>query len=554
MPRQCIISLDTVRESRLGRELCDAVGALDSELADEEATEIATWIFMVTGRCDTHTHAHTHAHTHMHARTLTCTCTYTNMHMHMRWRRRRDPQHAYHAYLASLPAVPDDVACWPAAHRGGGLEATPVAGEVQQAVDLAECPCLLEAPPWWSQEPQFRLACPASLGGWRWALGCSAHSGGEPEPLSAPHGGAAAPSIAHAKAQDRNNILYVPTPRYCTGLAARLPERLLPPGGGVSAADVLWARGVFLSRGFPDALLANGAAPHNQNSSLGGLVGCLLPVLDLANHQAGADVSWSGSAAGVALRNHTAIEAGAEVHNNYGDKDNESLLLHYGFCQRDNPHDAVRVAVSMPAFSAEAPPQREVFLVRRREEGGVPAELLEALARVARVISAAEAAHDAGGDAAAVAAAAAAAMAMLEGKEEGKEAGEEAGEAEEAGEGEGEGEDAFEDVEVGAQEVTSLIEILQGRLEPLRKTGKADRKLLRQPGGVVKIDKVTGVPPVGTKAAEAAGSEDVSSRRREYLAMYREGLRGVLQEAVESLQEMLLGAMAESEGEDEDEQ
>jgi len=315
VPRQCIISLDTVRESRLGRELCDAVRALDGELADEEATEIATWILMVTGR--------------------------------------RDPQHAYHAYLASLPAVPDDVACWPAAHRGGGLEATPVAGEVQQAVDLAE---------------------------------------------------------------------------YCMGLAARLPDRLLPQGGGVSAADVLWARGVFLSRGFPDALLADGTAPNNQNSSLGGLVGCLLPVLDLANHQAGAEVSWSGSAAGVALRNHTAIEAGAEVHNNYGDKDNESLLLHYGFCQRDNPHDAVRVAVSMPAFNAEEPPQREVFLVRRREEGGVPAELLEALARVARVISAAEAAHDAGGDAAAVAAAAAAVIAMLEGKE----AGEEAGEGEEA--------------------------------------------------------------------------------------------------------------------------
>ena len=42
-------------------------------------------------------------------------------------------------------------------------------------------------------------------------------------------------------------------------------------------------------------------------------MGCLLPVLDLANHKAGADVSWRGNAAGVALRNHTAIEAGAEV-------------------------------------------------------------------------------------------------------------------------------------------------------------------------------------------------------------------------------------------------
>ena len=205
VPRQCIISPETIRESRLGRELCDAVRALDDELADEEAAEIATWIFMVAGR--------------------------------------RDPQHAYHAYLASLPAVPDDLACWPAAHRGGGLEVTPVAGEVQQAVDLAE---------------------------------------------------------------------------YCTALAARLPARLLPQEGGVSAADILWARGAFLSRGFPDALRPDGATSYSRNSTLGGLVGCLLPVLDLANHKAGADVSWRGSAAGVALRNHTAIEADAEVHGGLG--------------------------------------------------------------------------------------------------------------------------------------------------------------------------------------------------------------------------------------------
>ena len=93
-------------------------------------------------------------------------------------------------------------------------------------------------------------------------------------------------------------------------------------------------------------------------------------------------------------------------------------------------------------------------------------------------------------------------------------------------------------MEVGAEEVTSLIEILQGRLEPLRKTGNADRQLLRQ--------------PADNRAVEAADSEEVSSRRREYVAMYREGLRDVLREAVESLQEMLLGAMADSEGEDEE--
>ena len=108
-----------------------------------------------------------------------------------------------------------------------------------------------------------------------------------------------------------------------------------------------------------------------------------------------------------------------------------------------------------------------------------------------------------------------------------------------AGEGEGEGEEAVEDVEVGAEEVTSLIEILQARLEPLRKTGKADRKLLRQ--------------PADNRAVEAADSAEVSSRRGEYVAMYREGLRDVLREAVESLQEMLLGAMADSEGVEETE-
>ena len=127
---------------------------------------------------------------------------------------------------------------------------------------------------------------------------------------------------------------------------------------------------------------------------------------------------------------------------------------------------------------------------------------------------------------------------LLAEEEAEEEESEEEGEEESEEEGEGEGEEAVEDVEVGAEEVTSLIEILQGRLEPLRKTGNADRKLLRQ--------------PADNRAVEAADSEEVSSRRREYVAMYREGLRDVLREAVESLQEMLLGAMADSEGEDEE--
>ena len=215
VPRQCILSLQATIESPIGRKLRDALLALDAELAPEEATEIAAWLWMAMGR-----------------------------------RAGSDQKHPFHAYLASLPSVTDDVACWPAAQRSAaGLEATPVADEIEQALGLAA---------------------------------------------------------------------------YCADLAARLPKRLQPNKGGcVSTAEVLWARGIFLSRGFPAGLLdAAGEHEHRdaeeeeRNSSLGGCVGCLLPGIDVANHRAGAAVSWIGSADGVALRTDAALGAGVEVFNN----------------------------------------------------------------------------------------------------------------------------------------------------------------------------------------------------------------------------------------------
>ena len=96
VPLQCIISLDTVRKSRPGRELCDAVCALDPELADEEATEIATWIFMVAGRRDPQVDARTHAR-------ASCTCP---MHIHVPHAQCPMPR----VRAARLPRLPGELA------------------------------------------------------------------------------------------------------------------------------------------------------------------------------------------------------------------------------------------------------------------------------------------------------------------------------------------------------------------------------------------------------------------------------------------------------------
>ena len=163
----------------------------------------------------------------------------------------------------------------------------------------------------------------------------------------------------------------------------------------------------------------------------------------------------------------------------------------------------------------------------------MPAELLEALAHVALVCAAAEAAHEAGGDADAVAAAAEAAAAAA------LAASGEAGWEEEEDEAEGAANEEVEvSVEVGAAEVTTLIELLQRRLEPLGPTEATDGDALRRGGA---------------GAVEGAGAaDDEWLRRRAYVAMYRDGLRTVLREAIEDLQEMLLGAMEEAEGEEGD--
>ena len=104
-----------------------------------------------------------------------------------------------------------------------------------------------------------------------------------------------------------------------------------------------------------------------------------------------------------------AVSSLAQIFNNYGCRPNEELLVSHGFCLPDNPHDAVLVSlVTGLSPSATQPngeeehggggvPMREAFYVRRRESGGVPVELLQALSRASQAFQQAVAEQEGGG-------------------------------------------------------------------------------------------------------------------------------------------------------------
>ena len=82
----------------------------------------------------------------------------------------------------------------------------------------------------------------------------------------------------------------------------------------------------------------------------------LFPGLDAANHNHDAKVDWAFDPGrfGIATAGDERIEAGSEVFNNYGPKGNGELLLGYGFCSPNNPHDTVALALKTPVDGLQA--------------------------------------------------------------------------------------------------------------------------------------------------------------------------------------------------------
>ena len=82
----------------------------------------------------------------------------------------------------------------------------------------------------------------------------------------------------------------------------------------------------------------------------GGLLGaCLVPLADMLNHRRPPDVLWETSADGrfFEMTAQNAVAAGSEVHDSYGAKSNDLLLLHFGFVTEHNEQDEVFLSLGL---------------------------------------------------------------------------------------------------------------------------------------------------------------------------------------------------------------
>lgn len=77
----------------------------------------------------------------------------------------------------------------------------------------------------------------------------------------------------------------------------------------------------------------------------------MLPLVDILNHRPAVKVEWLARYSFVGLQVLQPYEAGQELCNNYGPKDNEVLLLSYGFTIQDNPFDHYVISINAPPDS-----------------------------------------------------------------------------------------------------------------------------------------------------------------------------------------------------------
>ncbi|AMD21010.1 HEL271Wp [Eremothecium sinecaudum] len=106
----------------------------------------------------------------------------------------------------------------------------------------------------------------------------------------------------------------------------------------------LWAASIFTSRAFPRIVMPGG---NDINEAF------LYPVVDLLNHSNGKKVKWSYDATRetVSFAISEKVKAGDEIFNNYGDRSNEHLLLHYGFAISNNEFDVATMSLRLPKES-----------------------------------------------------------------------------------------------------------------------------------------------------------------------------------------------------------
>lgn len=74
----------------------------------------------------------------------------------------------------------------------------------------------------------------------------------------------------------------------------------------------------------------------------------LFPIQDVPNTSHQSHVDWTFDPGRFSIAVGDYIEAGEQVFNNYGSKGNDELLIGYGFCVQDNPHDSIILTLKPP--------------------------------------------------------------------------------------------------------------------------------------------------------------------------------------------------------------
>lgn len=104
---------------------------------------------------------------------------------------------------------------------------------------------------------------------------------------------------------------------------------------------MLWAATIFTSRAF----ISTHILPDHET------VPILFPVVDILNHSATAKVEWDfnpHTSFSLKLLEGEAFAPGQELFNNYAPKQNDELLLGYGFCLESNPIEQFPLKLAFP--------------------------------------------------------------------------------------------------------------------------------------------------------------------------------------------------------------
>ncbi|KAF1977508.1 SET domain-containing protein [Bimuria novae-zelandiae CBS 107.79] len=99
----------------------------------------------------------------------------------------------------------------------------------------------------------------------------------------------------------------------------------------------------------------------------------LFPVVDILNHSPIAKVEWDFHPLqdfAIRILNHDSIRPGDELYNNYAPKQNDELLLGYGFCVSDNPVEQFAIKMRLDPRIEQAARSLNMF-----EPNNIPFEM-----------------------------------------------------------------------------------------------------------------------------------------------------------------------------------